>query len=175
MPKSDDIFRAAVAVADITPPIGTPLAGTCTLVKARRILDRLVGYSVSPLLWKKVKRGLSAGRVQTAALRIVVEREKEINAFDPVEYWSLDAELSKITGKALKKNETFKSAIHRIDGKKAELSTGEQTQAVVDRLDGAGYQVVNVTKRESQRRPSAPSPRSRYRRPSPRRCALEHR
>jgi len=124
--------------------------------QARRILDRLVGYSVSPLLWKKVKRGLSAGRVQTAALRIVVEREKEIDAFNPVEYWSLDAELSRITGKALKKNETFKAAIHRIDGKKAELSTGVETQAVVDRLDGAGYQVVNVTRRESQRRPSAP-------------------
>ena len=63
--------------------------------QARRVLDRLVGYSVSPLLWKKVKRGLSAGRVQTAALRIVVEREREIEAFVPVEYWSLEADLHK--------------------------------------------------------------------------------
>jgi DNA topoisomerase-1 len=124
--------------------------------QARRILDRLVGYSVSPLLWKKVKRGLSAGRVQTAALRIVVEREREIEAFQPVEYWSLEAELAKITGQPLKKSDRFTAALHRIDGAKAELRTGEQTQAIVDRLNGAGYQVVSVTKRESQRRPSAP-------------------
>jgi DNA topoisomerase-1 len=66
--------------------------------QARRVLDRLVGYKVSPLLWKKVKRGLSAGRVQTAALRIIVEREREIDAFEAVEYWSIDAELAKQTG-----------------------------------------------------------------------------
>ncbi len=71
--------------------------------QARRILDRLVGYSVSPLLWKKVKRGLSAGRVQSAALRIVVEREREVQAFNPVEYWSLDAELAKRTNRARKR------------------------------------------------------------------------
>lgn len=124
--------------------------------QARRILDRLVGYSVSPLLWKKVKRGLSAGRVQSAALRIVVEREREIQAFVPIEYWSLDAELAKITGKAPKKGEIFRAALHRLDGKKAELKTGEQAHAVVARLNGAAYQVANVTKRETQRRPSAP-------------------
>jgi hypothetical protein len=65
--------------------------------QARRVLDRLVGYKVSPLLWKKVKRGLSAGRVQTAALRIVAEREREILAFEAVEYWTVDAELAKQT------------------------------------------------------------------------------
>ena len=124
--------------------------------QARRILDRLVGYTVSPLLWKKVKRGLSAGRVQTAALRIVVERERLIEAFDAVEYWSLEAELAKITGQELKKSDTFTSSLFRIDGKKAELKTGAETRAVVERLKDAGYQVVNVAKRESQRRPSAP-------------------
>jgi DNA topoisomerase-1 len=124
--------------------------------QARRILDRLVGYSVSPLLWKKVKRGLSAGRVQTAALRIVVEREREIEAFDPVEYWSLEAELAKITGHEPKKSEIFTASLLRVDGKKADLKTGEETAAIVERLKGAGYQVFSVTKRESQRRPSAP-------------------
>jgi DNA topoisomerase-1 len=124
--------------------------------QARRVLDRLVGYSISPLLWKKVKRGLSAGRVQTAALRIVVDREREILAFDPVEYWSLDAELAKILDRPLKKGETFRAGLHRVDGKKAELKTAAETQTVVDRLDGAAYQVASVTKRETQRRPSAP-------------------
>ena len=124
--------------------------------QARRVLDRLVGYSISPLLWKKVKRGLSAGRVQTAALRIVVDREREIQAFVPVEYWSLDAELAKILDRPLKKGEIFKASLHRVDGKKAELKTAAETQAIVDRLDGAAYQVASVTKRETQRRPSAP-------------------
>ncbi|MGI8477362.1 MAG: type I DNA topoisomerase, partial [Thermomicrobiales bacterium] len=124
--------------------------------QARRILDRLVGYSVSPLLWKKVKRGLSAGRVQSAALRIVVEREREVQAFIPVEYWSLEAELAKRTGKALKKADLVKAGLHRFRGKKAELATGAQTQEIVDLLDGAEYRVATVAKRESQRRPSAP-------------------
>ena len=124
--------------------------------QARRILDRLVGYSVSPLLWKKVKRGLSAGRVQSAALRIVVEREREIQAFNPVEYWSLDAELAKRTNRARKKSDQFKAAIHRIRGQKAELTTEDQTNDVLTLLDGASYRVGEVSKRESRRRPAAP-------------------
>src|SRR5215217_51580 len=124
--------------------------------QARRVLDRLVGYGVSPLLWKKVKRGLSAGRVQSAALRIVVEREREILVFIPVEYWSLEAELAKQTGKARKKSDVFRAGLHKIGGKKAELKTGEETQAVVDGLNGAVYRVESVTKRETQRRPQAP-------------------
>ena len=124
--------------------------------QARRVLDRLVGYGVSPLLWKKVKRGLSAGRVQTAALRIVVEREREIQSFIPVEYWSLEAELAKQTGAARKKSDVFRAALHRVAGKKADLKTGEETQAVVDGLNGAIYRVGSVTRRETQRRPSPP-------------------
>ena len=124
--------------------------------QARRVLDRLVGYGVSPLLWKKVKRGLSAGRVQTAALRIVVEREREVLAFVPVEYWSLDAELAKRTGKAPRKQDTFKAALTKVHGKKAELKTGWETQEIVQGLDGAAYRVGAVTRKESQRRPSAP-------------------
>jgi DNA topoisomerase I len=124
--------------------------------QARRVLDRLVGYGVSPLLWKKVKRGLSAGRVQTAALRMVVERERTIQAFVPVEYWSLDAELAKQTGKEPTKQDIFKAGLSRVHGKKAELKTGEQTQEVVKGLDGAIYRIRTVTKRETTRRPSPP-------------------
>lgn len=124
--------------------------------QARRILDRLVGYGVSPLLWKKVKRGLSAGRVQSAALRIVAEREREIEQFQPVEYWSLDADLAKITGKKLTKKDQFRASIHRIHGKKAELATGEETHAIVDALDGASWRVDEVVRRETKRNPQAP-------------------
>lgn len=124
--------------------------------QARRILDRLVGYGVSPLLWKKVKRGLSAGRVQSAALRIVSEREREIDAFQPVEYWSLDADLSKVTGKKPTKKDQFRASIHQVNGKKAELETGEQTHGIVQALDGAHWKVSSVVRRETRRNPQAP-------------------
>ena len=123
--------------------------------QARRVLDRLVGYGVSPLLWKKVKRGLSAGRVQTAALRIVCEREREIQAFEPVEYWSLDAELARrVTPR--KKSDVFRAALTREGKEKVDLKTGVETERIQRGLDGAAYKVVNVTTRESQRRAAAP-------------------
>ena len=124
--------------------------------QARRVLDRLVGYGVSPLLWKKVKRGLSAGRVQTAALRIVSEREREILAFITEEYWSLDAELAKQVGREPKASERLRAALHRVGKEKPTLRTAEETAAIQRRLDGAVYRVANVTTRESQRRPSPP-------------------
>ncbi|MGN6483195.1 MAG: type I DNA topoisomerase, partial [Thermomicrobiales bacterium] len=124
--------------------------------QARRILDRLVGYSISPLLWKKVKRGLSAGRVQTAALRIVVEREREIEQFIPVEYWSLEADLAKVTGKEPTKRDQFRASLHQIAGKKAELGTGEATDAIVKALDGAAWKVADVVRSERRRRPQPP-------------------
>ena len=124
--------------------------------QARRILDRLVGYGISPLLWKKVKRGLSAGRVQSAALRIVVEREREIDAFIPVEYWSLDADLAKLTGKEPTARDTFRASLHQVHGKKAELSTGQEAHAIVDALEGASWRVGDVVRRETRRRPQAP-------------------
>src|SRR3954452_7641632 len=96
--------------------------------QARRILDRIVGYTVSPLLWKKVKRGLSAGRVQTAALRIVVDREREIQEFQAVEYWSLDAWLLPENARA--GSTPIKAALNRIGKEKAELTNGEQTNAI---------------------------------------------
>src|SRR5262249_3808764 len=82
--------------------------------QARRVLDRLVGYKASPLLWKTVKKGLSAGRVQTVALRLIVEREREIRAFKPVEYWTIDAQLEKAAQK-------FIAKLHQVDGKKPEI------------------------------------------------------
>lgn len=124
--------------------------------QARRVLDRLVGYGVSPLLWKKVKRGLSAGRVQTAALRMVVDRERAIRAFVPEEYWTLDAELAKRLAGGKQKLETFKAGLFRIAGKKAALKTEAETNEVIAGLEGAAYRVGSVTRRETQRRPSAP-------------------
>lgn len=124
--------------------------------QARRILDRLVGYGISPLLWKKVKRGLSAGRVQTAALRIVVEREREIDQFVAVEYWSLDADLSKITGGAPTDRDKFRASLHQVNGKKAELTNGEQAHGIVKDLEGASWKVADVVRRETRRRAQAP-------------------
>ncbi len=124
--------------------------------QARRILDRLVGYGISPLLWKKVKRGLSAGRVQTAALRIVVDREREIDQFESVEYWSIDADLAKqVSGRAANADR-FRATLNRIDGKKAELGNQDDANGVLRALDGASWNVHSVQRRASQRRPAAP-------------------
>lgn len=124
--------------------------------QARRILDRLVGYGISPLLWKKVKRGLSAGRVQTAALRIVVDREREIDAFIPVEYWSLDADLAKHEATEPAGRDTFRASLHQVNGKKAELTNKEQADDVLSSLKGASWRIVDVVRRETRRRPQAP-------------------
>jgi DNA topoisomerase-1 len=122
--------------------------------QARRVLDRLVGYRLSPLLWKKVRRGLSAGRVQSVAVRLIVEREREIEAFVPVEYWTIEADLSKRPSG--NKKDAFHAVLNQIRGKKAELKNEAEAKAVVDDLKGAEYTVESVKKRETQRRPSAP-------------------
>lgn len=124
--------------------------------QARRILDRLVGYGISPLLWKKVKRGLSAGRVQTAALRIVVDREREIDQFESVEYWTIDADLAKqVSGRATNADR-FRATLNRVNGKKAELGNEDDSNEVLRALDGASWNVHSVQRRASQRRPAAP-------------------
>ena len=115
--------------------------------QARRVLDRLVGYKVSPLLWKKVKRGLSAGRVQTAALRIVAEREREIQAFEPVEYWSIDAELAKQTGAEPRPKDIFRAGLQRVQGKKITLDNAEQTDG---RPGRTGRSALSRGRRHSQ-------------------------
>jgi DNA topoisomerase-1 len=118
--------------------------------QARRVLDRLVGYSLSPLLWDKIQRGLSAGRVQSVAVRLIVDREREIQAFLPVEYWSLHARL-----KATLPPE-FTATLREVDGEKAALATGEATQALVESLEGVPFVVRSVTRGERKRSPAPP-------------------
>jgi DNA topoisomerase-1 len=118
--------------------------------QARRVLDRLVGYSLSPLLWDKIQRGLSAGRVQSVAVRLIVDREREIQAFTPVEYWTLHARLKA----ALPPD--FTATLREVDGDKAALTTGEATQALVDSLEGARFVVRSVTRGERKRNPAPP-------------------
>ena len=124
--------------------------------QARRILDRLVGYQISPLLWKKVKRGLSAGRVQSAALRLVVEREREVQAFDPVEYWSIEVELAKRQANGRGRHQTFGASLVEVDGQKPEIGDEATGSAIVRDLDGASYRVEGIRRREQQRNPPAP-------------------
>ncbi len=114
--------------------------------QARRILDRLVGYKLSPLLWDKVKRGLSAGRVQSVALRIIAEREREIFAFEPEEYWSLTAKLKS-------EGLVFEARLHQEDGKKIQLKTGEQTREIIEALNGRPFTVAEVVSKERKRQP----------------------
>jgi DNA topoisomerase I len=118
--------------------------------QARRLLDRLVGYKISPLLWKKVQRGLSAGRVQSVALRIICEREQAISDFEPVEYWTLDAEM------AVDDPPPFRSRLFAIDGDKAQVSTEAEAQAILADLQDAAYHVAGVKKSTRRRNPAPP-------------------
>ena len=118
--------------------------------QARRILDRLVGYQISPLLWEKVRRGLSAGRVQSVTVRLVVDREREIEAFQTVEYWHIDA---------LLKGDTppdFWARLHKLDGKDVTISNAEEAQKHVEALEKASYQVKTVKRKERHKNPPAP-------------------
>src|SRR5580693_3823496 len=135
--------------------------------QTRRVLDRLVGYQVSPLLWDKVRRGLSAGRVQTVALRLIVEREQEINAFDPVEYWTIDAELEP------KRKQSFTARFVGVNGVPSRVANGkdeegkelflsnalpdkEAVDEVVGELKHAKWRVRSVEKKERRNNPKAP-------------------
>jgi DNA topoisomerase-1 len=117
--------------------------------QARRILDRLVGYQVSPFLWKPIRPGLSAGRVQTVALRLICEREDEIGAFQSQEYWSIVASLEK-------DEQAFEAKLHKIQGKAFSLSTGDEAQAVLSDLEGRPFEVTEVRKRERRKNPFPP-------------------
>lgn len=118
--------------------------------QARRVLDRLVGYKLSPWLWRQVYRGLSAGRVQSVATRLICEREEEIRAFVPVEYWSIEAMYK------TEKKEPFKAKLTQIDGKDAELHNGEETDAAVKGIEGKEAEVTAVTKSRKQRKTKPP-------------------
>ena len=122
--------------------------------QARRVLDRIVGYELSPVLWRKVKRGLSAGRVQSVALRLVVDREEEVQAFKPREYWSIEAALAR-HGADQKR---LKAMLRAIKGRKGKLDIPDEAEAtrIVADLDGAAYVVEKVTKKERRSRPAPP-------------------
>jgi DNA topoisomerase-1 len=130
-----------------------PMAVNVNLVdaqQARRVLDRLVGYKISPLLWDKVRRGLSAGRVQTVALRLIVEREREIRAFVQREYWTLDAALN------AKKPPVLKARLMKKDGVNVELPDQASVDAIMAALDGVPWLVDSVNTREKKRNPVPP-------------------
>ena len=117
--------------------------------QARRVLDRLVGYNISPLLWKKVKKGLSAGRVQSVALRLIIDREKEIQSFQPEEYWT-------IQGTFVKGNDTFEAQFYRLDNETIDLKAEQDVQHVLSHIQGNEFVVTAVTKKERKRNPVAP-------------------
>lgn len=117
--------------------------------QARRALDRLVGYSISPILWRKVKKGLSAGRVQSVALKMIIDREEEIRNFKPEEYWSID-------GNFQKNRKKFKASFWGVDGKKKKLPDAAAVKEVTDRIEGKDYQVTKVEKKERKRNPALP-------------------
>ncbi|WP_144497089.1 type I DNA topoisomerase [Bacillus toyonensis] len=117
--------------------------------QARRILDRLVGYNISPLLWKKVKKGLSAGRVQSVAVRLIIEREREIQNFEPEEFWTIKTEF-------VKGKDTFEASFYGLDGEKVQLTNETQVNEIIEQMKHNAFSVENVTRKERKRNPALP-------------------
>ncbi|HEX7184112.1 MAG TPA: type I DNA topoisomerase [Thermoanaerobaculia bacterium] len=118
--------------------------------QARRLLDRMMGFRLSPLLWEKVKQGLSAGRVQSVALKMVCDRQAEIDAFQPEEYWLIGADLK------ADQPPPFNARLHRVEGKKAEVGNGEEAAKIVRGLESGRFVVAKVDRKESKQRPAPP-------------------
>ncbi|MDP9309296.1 MAG: type I DNA topoisomerase [Chloroflexota bacterium] len=161
IPKSKPVYR--VTFQEITKPavqyaVAHPRQIDARLVdaqQARRVLDRLVGYRLSPLLWDKVKRGLSAGRVQSVAVRLVVEREREIENFKPQEYWTIEADLAK----QQPNSRPFRAVLVERAGKKLgkfDIGTKAAADTIVAELQGAGYRVEKITRKDKKRTPAPP-------------------
>jgi len=147
----NEITKTAILEAVNNPrPINM---NTVNAQQARRILDRLVGYKLSPLLWQKVGKGLSAGRVQSVAVKIICDREKEIDAFISEEYWTINAELSK-----QKSSASFNAELTKFNGEKIEINNGEQSAKIVETLSSPSteFKVSKVSTRNTQRKPQAP-------------------
>ncbi|WP_124101205.1 type I DNA topoisomerase [Ruminococcus sp. Marseille-P6503] len=138
--------------------------------QARRILDRIVGYKISPFLWRKVRRGLSAGRVQSVAVRMICDREEEIRSFVSQEYWSIDAKLL-----AESSRKAFAAKLASVDGKKPELNTKEQTDEILARLENAQFNVTNVKKSVHRKSPAAPFTTSTLQQEASRRLSFQAR
>ncbi len=117
--------------------------------QARRILDCLVGYNISPLLWKKVKKGLSAGRVQSVAVRLIIEREREIQNFEPEEFWTIKTEF-------VKGKDTFEASFYGVDGEKVQLTNETQVNEIIEQMKDNAFSVENVTRKERKRNPALP-------------------
>ncbi|TYP77666.1 type I DNA topoisomerase [Paenibacillus methanolicus] len=143
----NEITKQAVKDAFKTPrPINMDLVNA---QQARRILDRLVGYKISPLLWKKVKKGLSAGRVQSVAVKLIIDRENEIDAFVPEEYWTITAQLKH-------KNSAFEAKFYGLNGEKRELGSEQDVQEVLAAMGTGTFQVIDVREKERLRNPAPP-------------------
>ncbi|NLK07601.1 MAG: type I DNA topoisomerase [Firmicutes bacterium] len=155
----NEITKDAVQRAIKTPrPIDQDLVDA---QQARRILDRLVGYKLSPLLWAKVRKGLSAGRVQSVAIRLICDRQAEIDAFEPEEYWSITADLEAPENIEQKQNgkigpRTFTAKLHQIDGKKVEIKNETEAAAAVEGAQQEEFKVQSVKRRQRRRNPAAP-------------------
>jgi DNA topoisomerase-1 len=154
--NSDKILRVEfneITERAVTEAIKKPRRIDMNLVnaqQARRVLDRLVGYKLSPLLWRKVRRGLSAGRVQSVALRLVVEREREIEAFKPEEYWSITATLQG------KEPPPFDARLFQINGQKAEIKNESEAKGIIEDLDNKTFIVKKIEKKKRKRSPAPP-------------------
>jgi DNA topoisomerase-1 len=154
--SSDRVFRVEfneITEKAVTDAIKHPRKIDMNLVdaqQARRILDRLVGYKLSPLLWRKVRRGLSAGRVQSVSVRLVVDREREIEAFKPREYWSITASLEG------KEPPPFDAKLFHINDAKADIKNEEQAQGILKDLDGSNFSVKKIEKKKRRRSPAPP-------------------
>lgn len=143
----NEITKQAVKDAFKSPrPINMDLVNA---QQARRILDRLVGYKISPLLWKKIKKGLSAGRVQSVTVKLIIDRENEIEAFIPEEYWSITAELKQ-------NNQVFEAKFYGLDGKKKELSNEQEVNEILQAIKDQNFTVAEVKEKERLRHPSPP-------------------
>lgn len=149
--EAHEITKSAVAVAVKNPrPVNMNLVDA---QQARRALDRLVGYQISPILWKKVRKGLSAGRVQSVAARLIVDRENEINDFVPEEYWDIYAALKLKVGK---KNVTFQAKLHRLNGKKADVTNQKQAEEAKKLIENADLTVSSVKLGQRKKSPAPP-------------------